>query len=158
MFDNGIFHQESAADRAYQEFCPLIFECARQWAWQTVAADGYRGKRDEDETFISPAYNGGNSEPGKNQKDKLAASLLSPQYYDLADIRWKRLREAFLDVGSGGQDSKLPSRRAFKQVRRGGTDYSTIAVEPKRGSRWQVNHFCTRDLAAIRKDCRNEVG
>ena len=129
--------------------CPLIFECAVGVANCLSQLTGYRV--DEDEIAYIALHIGGNLETWENQKDKLGCVLLSPQYYDLADIMMEKIEGSFSEDLVVKTVVTKPSE--LKQVRREELIISTIAVEPEEGQQVvQVNPFLhERDLAAIRK-------
>ena len=129
--------------------CPLIFECAVGVANCLSQMTGYRV--DEDEIAYIALHIGGNLETWEKQKDKLGCILLSPQYYDLADIMMEKLEGSFSDDLVVKTVITKPSE--LNSVRREELVISTIALEPEDGQQVvQVNPFLhERDLAAIRK-------
>lgn len=129
--------------------CPLIFECAVGVANCLSQLTGFRV--DEDEIAYIALHIGGNLETWEKQKDKLGCILLSPQYYDLADIMMEKIEGSFSDDMVVKTVITKPSE--LRSVRREDLIISTMALEPEDGQQVvQVNPFLhERDLAAIRK-------
>lgn len=129
--------------------CPLIFECAVGVANCLSQLTGY--KVDEDEIAYIALHIGGNLETYENQKDKLGCILLSPQYYDMADIMMEKIAGSFSEDLVIKTVVTKPSE--LSMAKREDMIISTIAVDP---AQWehvvQVNPFLPeRDLSSIRR-------
>lgn len=129
--------------------CPLIFECAVGVANCLGQLTGRR--IDEDEIAYIALHIGGNLETWENQKDKLGCILLSPQYYDMADIMMEKIAGSFSDDLVVKAVITKPSE--LRLAKRGELVISTMGIEAEPGTHAvQVNPFLhERDLAAIRK-------
>lgn len=129
--------------------CPLIFECAVGVANCLGQMTGRR--IDEDEIAYIALHIGGNLETWEKQKDKLGCILLSPQYYDMADIMMEKIAESFSDELVVKAVTTKPSE--LEQVKKEELVISTMAIEAEQGGHVvQVNPFLhERDIAAIRK-------